>query len=202
MIYLFWLLIALFKCEINNIIIMKMFAVCAERRLYNPALIHFEQKCLSNLGIFGIINKDFDNNFKLVKHLILEIFKQFGFGKRIMETRILMEVETIIQQIRLNQGKPFDPRETFESSIANVTLSILFGRRFDRNDPEFRQVLADVERAVRLISPEIDIFPFIRFLPHFRNKVDSWLASRNGLVKFCNEKITALLHVGNISNSQ
>jgi cytochrome P450 len=147
---------------------------------------------LSNKNGNGIINRQFDHCFKHVKQLVLTIFKQFGFGKRVMETRIMTEVAAMIQYIRRLRGEPFNPSEIVLASVGNVVLNVLFGRKFDIDNSVFQRLLADIKMYVQL-SPEVDIFPVLRYLPRTRRKIRDCGVARESLAAFCEQNITACL---------
>jgi len=88
-----------------------------------------------------------------------------------METRILEEVEEMIGEIRAQHGRPFDVKQLTTLCVTNVVMKVLFGRRFDRSNPEFQQLISDVNKAFRKISIELDMFPVLRILPYYKKKM-------------------------------
>jgi len=90
-----------------------------------------------------------------------------------METRILMEVEEMISKVREQQGRAFDVKQLTTSCVANVVVSMLFGRRFDHSDAAFQQLISNYDETVELFleAMAIDIFPLLRFVPYFSRKI-------------------------------
>ena len=76
----------------------------------------------------GINAAPYDEAFRRKHKLYLSILKEFGFGQRLMETRINVEVAEFIKQARLTDGKPFNPKELIHLCIMNINNSILIGR--------------------------------------------------------------------------
>ena len=81
----------------------------------------------------------YNANYKTTRHISLSILKQFGFGKRIMESRIQVEVNELVIRAKILRGKPFNPDLLVMACVLNVIHSILFGTRLDqsrRSDPQ------------------------------------------------------------------
>ena len=120
--------------------------------------------------LVGILFGHYGSAFKAHQQLCLSILKQFGFGQRVMETRILMEVEEMINKLREEQGRPFDVKQLTTSCVANIIMNMLFGHRFDHSDPAFQQLISDQNEIIATVSMVIDIFPILRFIPYFKKK--------------------------------
>jgi len=123
--------------------------------------------------------------------------KEFGFGQRVMETRILIEVEEMISKVKQMQGRPFDIRQLTTLCVANVILSMLFGRRFDHSDPAFRQLVLDMNEQGENFSQALELCPALRFLPHFKKVLSKTMTSLNSIAGFINKNIAACTQVGN-----
>ena len=120
------------------------------------------------VGFVGILIAHYDSTFKSNHKLCLSILKQFGFGRRVMETRILVEVEEMIKKVREKQGRPFDMTKLTTSCVANVMMSMLFGHRFDHSDPAFQQLISDTHDVATNFSMALNMFPVLQFLPYFK----------------------------------
>lgn len=66
-------------------------------------------------------------------------------------------------------GKPFEIKRVLNASVANVIVSVLLGKRFDYQDPQFLRLLSLIGENVKLIgSPRIVVmFFFLSFLISF-----------------------------------
>jgi len=122
------------------------------------------------LAIPGIVIAPYDDKFRQKRQLYLSILKQFGFGQRIMETRINVEVTELIKQVRLIGGKPFDPNEMIHMCVVNVITSILLGKRYEYEDPTLKKLVHVIHDSITLSVLEITLFPFLRFIPPFRKR--------------------------------
>jgi len=106
-----------------------------------------------------------------------------------------MEVEEMISRLREQQGRPFDMRELITSCVANVMMNMLFGHRFDHSDPEFQQLITDMHDGVADFSLPLEIFPILRFLPHFKKLIAKARSIDRRIIKFIYSHIAACTEV-------
>jgi len=114
-----------------------------------------------------------------------------------METRILMEVEEMINKVREQQGRAFDVKQLTTSCVANVIMNMLFGRRFDHADPAFQQIIIVIDETTALYMTVmvIDIFPILRFIPYLRRNIAELMKAKEAAVKWIKVYITSNLQV-------
>jgi len=139
----------------------------------------------------------YDTSFRNNHKLSLSIMKRFGFGHRVMETRILREVEEMISKVREKQGRPFDVRQLMMSCVANVILSMAFGGRFDHSDPAFQQLISDVNDFFHNSSPALMTFPILRFIPHFKKIMIKSMSTNDRLLSFISNNVAICTQVCN-----
>jgi len=155
-------------------------------------LLNAETRCCC---FKGIILAHYDAAFRRHHQLCLSILKHFGFGQRVMETRILMEVEEMINKVREEQGRAFDLRQLTTSCVANVIMNMLFGRRFDHSDPAYQQLMSNFDRLTANFSIALELFPFLRFIPYFRKRLDEDLRTAKDVYSFINDNIARCTEV-------
>jgi len=148
----------------------------------------------------GILSGHYDSTFNSNHRMCLSILKEFGFGRRVMETRILIEVEEMINKVREMQGRPFDVRQLTTSCVANVIMSMLFGRRFDHSDPRFQQLISDFHDMNAHYSMALDLFPALRFIPYFRRSIARELELYKSIHNFINSNTAACSKVCNCTS--
>lgn len=49
-------------------------------------------------------------------------------------------------------GKPFEIKRVLNASVANVIVSVLLGKRFDYEDPQFLRLLTLIGENIKLIG--------------------------------------------------
>ena len=141
----------------------------------------------------GIITMPYDDDFKKYQHISLSILKEFGFGKRIMESRISAEVSDLLDRVRRRDGAAFDPDCALMSSFANIVHSIMFGTRLDCEGRRMTELVAILHQVVASLSPELDVFPILQYLPYYRKKIRTDLANLYRMSDISNAAIDAAL---------
>ncbi|KAL1771550.1 cytochrome P450 2K1-like [Sigmodon hispidus] len=95
-------------------------------------------------------------NWKTMRRFSLTTLRNFGMGKQIIEDTIIEECQHLIQNFESYQGKSFEIKKVLNASVANVIVSMLLGKRFDYQDPQFLRLLTLIGENVKLIgSPRI-----------------------------------------------
>ena len=86
----------------------------------------------------------------------LEILRDLGLGKNTLALKIQEEVTHYIRAIEAHQGAPVDLRRTTQISVSNNVCSILMGKRFDYDDPDFCLYLSNLEKNFKLLAGRDD----------------------------------------------
>ena len=97
--------------------------------------------------------------------------RDLGFGKTSIEGHMLDEVDDLMKEIRskseANTDHIVDFKGTFTVSVVNILWAIIGGKRFQRDDDKFVQLLAAIERFFRsgnvLRALPLPAFIFKRF---------------------------------------
>ncbi|KAK6169270.1 hypothetical protein SNE40_020361 [Patella caerulea] len=105
--------------------------------------------------------------WKEQRKFALETLREFGFGKTVLEVKILEEIGYFVEVIGQYNGKAFNMRRLTQSSVSNVISSIVYGQRFDYGDPVFKDFVErmDEDFAVAGSSSLLNFLPVLRFLP-------------------------------------
>ena len=88
-----------------------------------------------------------------------------------MESRILVEVAELVNSVKEIKGRPFDPQFILSSCVINVIYSIIFGSRFDLTSKEMIRTYNVLKSVAQSMLPELNFFPLLRFLPHYRKHI-------------------------------
>jgi len=108
-----------------------------------------------------------------------------------MGTRILIEVEDMISKVRKEQGRPFDVKQLITSCVANIMMSMLFGRHLDHSDLCLRQLISDIDQLFTNPPWVVQIFPLLRFLPSFKKTLADNIKTCNNVFSFIENNIAA-----------
>ncbi|XP_072035376.1 cytochrome P450 2U1-like [Amphiura filiformis] len=82
----------------------------------------------------------------------LHTFRGFGIGKRSFEANIAAESEILLQELDALAGKPFDPHHFLVNCSTNVLFAVVFGKRHDYDDENFRFLSESNSRLVHLVG--------------------------------------------------
>nr|XP_020657171.1 cytochrome P450 2K1-like isoform X1 [Pogona vitticeps] len=107
-------------------------------------------------------------NWKVMRRFALTTLRDYGMGKRSIEDKIVEECNVLVKKFESYQGKPFNAITVMSVAIANIMMSIVFGKRFEYDDPIIPRLRKLIIENVRLLgSPSImlcNMFPALGFL--------------------------------------
>ena len=116
----------------------------------------------------GIIASD-NEPWKEQRKFSLTVLRSFGVGKRSFEDQIAVETGFLMEEIDSLNSHPFNPTHLLCNAVSNVICSVVFGKRYEYDDAEFKRLLYLVEN--KIASPiemlAILAFPFLLKVPYF-----------------------------------
>uniref|UniRef100_A0A8B9Y9S6 Uncharacterized protein n=1 Tax=Bos mutus grunniens TaxID=30521 RepID=A0A8B9Y9S6_BOSMU len=108
-------------------------------------------------------------SWKVLWRFSVTTMKDFGMGKRSIEERIKEEAQCLVEELQKSQGAYLDPHFLFNAITANIICSIVFGERFNYQDPRLLQLLHLLNEIFIILcsfyTQMFEIFPGI--LKHF-----------------------------------
>ncbi|XP_073399236.1 cytochrome P450 2K1-like isoform X1 [Dendrobates tinctorius] len=103
--------------------------------------------------------------WKSMRRFMLATLRDFGMGKKSQEARIQDELIYLIESFRSHNGKLFDTHMLINSAVSNVICSIIFGKRFEYDDPTFQKLIKMLDENVKLFgTPKVMLYNFYPFL--------------------------------------
>uniref|UniRef100_A0A671NKW4 Uncharacterized protein n=1 Tax=Sinocyclocheilus anshuiensis TaxID=1608454 RepID=A0A671NKW4_9TELE len=75
------------------------------------------------------------HRWKEMRRVTLMTLKNFGMGRRSIEERVREEAEKLVEMFKKCKGSAFSPADMLSNTVANVICSIVFGQRFEFEDP-------------------------------------------------------------------
>ena len=91
-----------------------------------------------------------------------------GFGKSCFQDKIIKEVNAFVDFLSQKKEKPFEIQDIFRISIANVILSISYGKRYNFDDEWLKTCLNGLEhptKTLRRANGLDNILPFLKYFP-------------------------------------
>ncbi|XP_070567863.1 cytochrome P450 2U1-like [Ptychodera flava] len=80
-------------------------------------------------------------DWKSVRTLSTKILQDLGISRTSTEQRIYEESEYLLNALRQLNGVPTDVSHVLMNAVSNIMCSIVFGRRFDYDDQDFKDLL-------------------------------------------------------------
>ncbi|XP_076608155.1 cytochrome P450 2K1-like [Chaetodon auriga] len=116
-------------------------------------------------------------SWKEMRRFSLSTLRDFGMGKRVAEDKILEECHHLIQVFEEHKGKPFDTVCPANYATANIISSIVYGSRFEYNDPRLQNMVRRANENFRMTgSAPIQVY---NMFP----RLTSWIKNRKLILK-------------------
>ncbi|RVE69524.1 hypothetical protein OJAV_G00078870 [Oryzias javanicus] len=116
-------------------------------------------------------------SWKEMRRFALTTLRDFGMGKRIAEEKILEECDYLIQGLEKHQGNPVDMAKPLNYATSNIISSIVYGSRFDYDDPRFRNLVSRANETIRFTG-----YPLIHLYNMFP-RLFKWTKYRKIILK-------------------
>ncbi|XP_006822041.1 cytochrome P450 2U1-like [Saccoglossus kowalevskii] len=115
----------------------------------------------------GIVAADYGETWKRQRKFTLQMLKELGMGKPAMGINVSAELESLTEAFNKLRGQPFEVDSYLEVSIANIVCSVVFGTRYEYNDPQLLTLLRLVNRFCEIgtKAAAMNFFPFLKYMP-------------------------------------
>ncbi|XP_068117909.1 cytochrome P450 2D17-like isoform X3 [Hyperolius riggenbachi] len=117
----------------------------------------------------GLVLATYGPAWKEHRRFTLSTLRNFGLGKKSMDKRICEESLHLVKEIKKNKDALYDPHIVLDNAVSNIICSIVFGRRYDYDDPTFRCILDLVHEHMKMATgiwaQLYNAFGFVKYLP-------------------------------------
>ncbi|XP_064602501.1 cytochrome P450 2C26-like [Liolophura sinensis] len=105
--------------------------------------------------------------WKQQRRYTLHTLRDFGVGKSSLEQKVMEEVEVLIQCLRDTGGDTFPMGKLLHTSVSNVICSIVFGNRFEHEDPKFVKYMKAIDENIESVgfAGPINFLPWLKYIP-------------------------------------
>uniref|UniRef100_A0A672RFM6 Cytochrome P450 2M1-like n=1 Tax=Sinocyclocheilus grahami TaxID=75366 RepID=A0A672RFM6_SINGR len=93
------------------------------------------------------------HHWKEMRRFTLMTLKYFGMVRRSIEERVREEAEKLVEMFK--KCSAFSPADMLSNTMANVICSIVFGQRFEFEDPQFKFLLQTVNSVFTVLNSPI-----------------------------------------------
>ncbi|MED6255111.1 hypothetical protein ATANTOWER_004820 [Ataeniobius toweri] len=99
------------------------------------------------------------DSWKEMRRFALTNLKDFGMGKKVCEEKIIEECQFLIQEFKTVKGEAFDMSQHINCAVCNIICSMVYGKRFENDDPEFKTIVNRTNQGVQLLgTPAIQLY--------------------------------------------
>ncbi|XP_072290779.1 cytochrome P450 2F3-like [Eucyclogobius newberryi] len=117
----------------------------------------------------GVVLADYGPAWKEHRRFGLMTMRNFGMGKRSMEQKIMEELQYTVDFLEKNTGKILSPEVMFHCVASNVVCLVLFGTRYEHDDPFIAKLVNCFDDVNKTINGPwaflYDSFHWVRYLP-------------------------------------
>uniref|UniRef100_A0A914WG22 Cytochrome P450 n=1 Tax=Plectus sambesii TaxID=2011161 RepID=A0A914WG22_9BILA len=142
-------------------------------------------------GANGVVQID-GEKWREQRRFALHVLRDFGFGRDIMETKVMKEVDALVECLSLELGNQsrcvLDLSRPLSVSVGNIINSALFGYRFSQDSPLFFELQKALDRQSALVVQPIMgayiVAPWSRHVPGLRGPWQRLMKNRDVLWSF------------------
>ncbi|XP_042559339.1 cytochrome P450 2F2-like isoform X2 [Clupea harengus] len=99
----------------------------------------------------GVVLADYGPKWQEHRRFALTTLRNFGMGKRTMEEKILEETRHICAELEKHAGRSMDPEHLFHYAASDIICSVIFGSRFEYDDPYFKDLIVMIQGLTKLV---------------------------------------------------
>ena len=99
-----------------------------------------------------------------------------------MQNRILVELEKLVDEIRLKKGRAFDPLHLSEACVSSVIIGMMFDHQFEYSDSSLLNLAKYSRESIENMSIVLELFPIVRHIPYFKRVMTKYVEVNQNLL--------------------
>lgn len=165
--------------------IYKVLVLNADKTKFRPTNSAVSRKLFSKEA--GVIMSN-GQEWVDLRRFTMVALKDFGVGKKSLEEKIQEEARFLVELFSKQNKKPFDVSKVFSKATSNIISSIIFGSRFDFNDPDFNSLLRNIDYLFKTSRTSGNCIPLPAFLNPF-DKTNMIVKNRRAIQDYIRSRI-------------
>ena len=115
----------------------------------------------------AIIFPDDSPKWRFHRKVVSSALKTYSDAKLKRGTVINDEFDLLLKRVRSRNGQPHDITKEIRLAVMNVICAVVFGSRYELDDPEFTKFLHFSLTSANVVSAGsiVDVFPWLSFIP-------------------------------------
>ena len=115
----------------------------------------------------AIILADYSPEWRLRRKMTSSALKRCSDAKLKRGTVINDEFDLLLKRVCSRNGQPHDITKEIRLAVMNVICALVFGSRYELDDPEFKKFLYISLTSANLVAAGsiVDVFPWLSFIP-------------------------------------
>ena len=155
--------------------------------------MYYRSKFMSD-GSQDIVSASPGPVWSILRKAVQREMKKYDPGYQRLEYLTNQIIDDLLEDFRKQHGNPFDMRETFFTSILNVTFLFLIGDKLNKDDPKLAKTKKLIEIVTKVMNiggrgAELDYFPWLRYFGNktykeileakrIRDEIFSWISDK------------------------
>ncbi|XP_045690722.1 cytochrome P450 2D14 [Phyllostomus hastatus] len=139
----------------------------------------------------GVILARYGHAWREQRRFSLSTLRNFGVGKKSLEQWVTEEASHLCAAFADQAGRPFGPNVLLNKAVSNVITSLIFGRRFEYDDPRFLKLLDLMQEGLKeesgLLREVLNLVPVLLHIPGLAAK---FFAAQKAFMAAIDELIT------------
>ncbi|XP_016065741.1 PREDICTED: cytochrome P450 2D14 [Miniopterus natalensis] len=123
----------------------------------------------------GVILARYGHAWREQRRFSVSTLRDFGLGKRSLEQWVTKEATCLCAAFADQAGRPFSPKALLNKAVSNVIASLVYGRRFEYDDPQLLKLLDCLEDSLKeeagFLRQLLEVFPVLLHIPGLPAKV-------------------------------
>ncbi|KAG7508912.1 cytochrome P450 2K1-like [Solea senegalensis] len=119
------------------------------------------------------------DSWREMRRFALTNLRDFGMGKRACEDKITEECDYLVEVFKKFKGEAFDTTAPMNCAVSNVICSMVYGSRFEYDDPEFTSLVERTNQNVQIAGSAsmqlYNTFPWLGKLLFYNKKFNEAL---------------------------